>query len=192
MQAVMNADIKPGQWVAVIGASGGLGHLSVQYARAAGARVIAIDGGDAKRDYCLGLGATHFVDFHKVADVSAEVVRITDGGVHAAVCTAGSAKAYASAADMLRIGGTLCCAGIPAGPAHFETPVAAVVIKALNIKGTLVGSLKQTLEAVDLVRSGQVKPTVTVRPFRDLPQVYEELQRGEVKGRIVLKIAEDE
>lgn len=55
-----------------------------------------------------------------------------------------------------------------------------------------MGSLKECLEAVDLVRRGVVKPKVTVRPFEDLPGVYEELEKGDITGRIVLKIAKDE
>lgn len=89
---------------------------------------------------------------------------------------------------MLRVGGTLSCVGIPPGKVFIETPVSSIVIKGLHITGNLVGSLKECLEAVELVRRGIVKPHITVRPFKDLPQVYEELERGEIIGRIVLSV----
>lgn len=64
------------------------------------------------------------------------------------------------------------------------------MIKGLHITGNLVGSLKECLEAVDFVRRGVVKSMVTIRPFKDLPKAYEEMEKGNVMGRIVLKIAE--
>lgn len=48
---------RPGQTVAVIGAGGGLGSLALQFAKAMGLRVVAVDGGDEKRDMCQELGA---------------------------------------------------------------------------------------------------------------------------------------
>ncbi|KAK5010728.1 hypothetical protein LTR39_004659 [Cryomyces antarcticus] len=118
-------------------------------------------------------------------------MRITNGCAHAVVVTSGNAKAFAQAADMLRINGTLSCVGIPPGKAFIETPVSSIVIKDLRITGNLVGSLKECLEAVELVRRGVVKPKIEVRPFRDLPAVYEELEKGKITGRVVLKIAKD-
>jgi propanol-preferring alcohol dehydrogenase len=115
---------------------------------------------------------------------------LTGLGAHAVVVTAGSAKAFAHACDMLRVGGTLSCVGIPPGRPSLETPICTIVIKGLKITGNLVGSLKECMEAVDMVRRGIVKPVVKVRPFRDLPQVYEEMEKGDISGRIVLQIAE--
>lgn len=163
----------------------------VQYARVMGARVIAVDGGDAKRDFCLGLGASHYVDFTKVNPV-AEVLRLTGAGAHSVVCTAGSPRAYAHAADMLRIGGILSCGGIPPGTPHLETSIGAIVIKGLRIVGCLVGSLKETMEAVELTRLGMVKPSIVVKPFEDLPKIYDALEHDGVMGRVVVKIAKDE
>lgn len=162
----------------------------VQYARAVGAQVIGIDGGSEKRDYVLSLGAQSFIDFKSTKTLVEDVREITGGGAHAVVVTAGSANAFTQAADMLRVNGTLSCVGIPAGKALLGVLVCTIVIKGLKITGNLVGSLKECLEAVDLVRRGVVKPRISVRPFRDLPAVYEELSRGDIAGRIVLKIGE--
>ncbi|KAM0119053.1 hypothetical protein ACP6JC_004371 [Aspergillus fumigatus] len=161
---------------------------SVQYAKAHGALVIGVDAGD-KRDFVLGLGAIEFVDFKSVDPVQ-RVHEITGLGAHAVVVTAGNAKAFAHACDMLRVGGTLSCVGIPPGRPVLETPICTIVIKGLRITGNLVGSLKECMEAVELVRRGMVKPEIRVRPFRDLPQVYEEMEKGDISGRIVLGVAE--
>ncbi|KAL3452426.1 putative alcohol dehydrogenase [Aspergillus insuetus] len=185
-KAVLGANVRPGNWLVVVGAGGGLGHLVVQYARAFGAQVIGVDGPD-KRDFVLGLGATEFVDFVNTNPIQ-RVHEITGLGAHAAVVTAGSAKAFAHACEMLRVGGTLSCVGIPPGRPVLETPICTIVIKGLKVSGNLVGSLKECMEAVDLVRRGMVKPEVKVRPFRDLPAVYEEMESGDIAGRIVLEV----
>ena len=164
----------------------------MQYARVAGARVIAIDGGASKRDYCLNLGASEYVDFKAVPNLVDHIHKLTNGGAHAIVCTAGSPGAYAHAADMLRIGGTLACGGIPPGTPHLQTSIGAIVIKGLKIVGNLVGSHQETMQAVELTRLGLVKPTITVRRWEDLQEIYEDLEHDRVSGRVVVKIARDE
>lgn len=106
------------------------------------------------------------------------------------IVTAGNATAFSHACEMLRVGGTLCCVGIPPGRPHLETPISMIVIKGLKITGNLVGSLSECMEAVELVRRGVVKPNVVVRPFRELSKVYEEMEKGDISGRIVLKVAD--
>lgn len=189
-KAVKNAELKVGDWLVVVGAGGGLGQYAVQYGRARGARVIGIDGGDEKRELVTSFGA-QFIDFRQTKDTVAEVKKITDGGADAVVVAAGHSAAFAQAASMLRIGGTMCCIGIPPGGGKIETPVSEIVIKGLKIKGNLVGNLKECLEAVDLVKLGMVKPKTYVRPFRELPTVYEELEKGDIAGRVVLKVGDD-
>ena len=137
----------------------------------------------------LSLGASEFIDF-TTTDAAQQVHEITGLGAHAVVVTAGSAKAFAHACDMLRVGGTLSCVGIPPGRPALETPIATIVIKGLKITGSLVGSLKECMEAVDLVRHGVVNPVIKVRPFRELHQVYEEMERGDIAGRVVLQVSE--
>lgn len=98
--------MKPGQWIVLPGAGGGLGHFAVQYAKAMGMRVIAIDGGDAKRDLCKKLGAEQFIDFTTTKDIQAEVMRLTGFGAHAVIVTASTKEAYATAPGLLRPNGT--------------------------------------------------------------------------------------
>ncbi|EHK27025.1 uncharacterized protein TRIVIDRAFT_34930 [Trichoderma virens Gv29-8] len=191
-KAVKNCNVKAGDSVVVVGAGGGLGHLAVQYALAQGAIVYGVDGGVEKGEFLKSIGVTGYVDFTTTPNLTEKIHEITHGGADAVIVTAANPKAFAQAAEMLAVGGTLSCVGIPAERGFLETPISTIVIKGLHITGNLVGSLKECLEAVDLVRRGIVKPKVTVRPFEDLPKIYEELERGDVLGRIVLKIAKDE
>jgi propanol-preferring alcohol dehydrogenase len=56
-KGLKESDARPGQTVAIVGAGGGLGVMALQYAKAMGLRVVAIDGGDEKRDLCKKLGS---------------------------------------------------------------------------------------------------------------------------------------
>lgn len=164
---------------------------TVQYARAAGANVIGIDAGDEKRAFVESLGGT-FIDFKETPDVTGKVHNLTSGGAHAAIVASGSGKAFSGAVDMLRIGGTLCCVGIPPGDVYLTTPISTIIIKGLKVVGNLVGSMDETLEAVEAVRKGDVKVQVKVMEFEELPKVYDMLERGDVMGRIVLRVAKDD
>ncbi|MCV7111814.1 zinc-binding dehydrogenase, partial [Mycolicibacterium setense] len=78
-------DTRPGQWVAISGI-GGLGHVAVQYARAMGLRVVAIDIDDDKLALAARLGAELVVNA-RTSDVVAQVQEAT-GGVHGVLVTA--------------------------------------------------------------------------------------------------------
>ena len=86
--ACKRSAVKPGQWIVLPGADSGLGHFAVQYAKAMGMRVIAVDCGDEKRDLCKGLGAETFIDFATTKDITAEIMGITTYGAHGVLVTA--------------------------------------------------------------------------------------------------------
>jgi propanol-preferring alcohol dehydrogenase len=133
-----------------------------------GLRVIAIDGGEEKRSLCLDtLGAEAFVDFTKVKDVAAEVIRLTDGkGAHGIFVTAGNKAAYESAPQMVRVGGRVMCIGLgellllmkesltdqaiaPSGSATVGAEPGWFIFKNLHVIGTKVGSMRDTEVALD-------------------------------------------
>lgn len=88
-RALIEAELKPGNWVVFPGGGGGVGIQGIQLAKAMGMRPIAIDGGDAKRDLCLSMGAEAFIDFTKEKDVPEKIKEIADGiGAHGVLVTA--------------------------------------------------------------------------------------------------------
>ena len=114
--ACKRSGVRPGGWIVIPGAGGGLGHLGVQYAKAMGMRVIAIDGGNEKRDLCKRLGAEHFIDFQETKDTAAEVLKITGLGAHGIIVFASTKAGYESAPGVLRSGGTMVAVGLPPDP----------------------------------------------------------------------------
>jgi len=102
-----------GQWVVIVGAGGGLGHLAVQYsARAMGHRVIGIDH-SSKEKLAKDSGAEVFFGFDKSGKDLVNHVREATGGLgaKAVIVVTASNAAYDTAMDMLRFGGTLVCVG---------------------------------------------------------------------------------
>lgn len=136
--ALLKSDCKPGDWIGLSGAAGGLGHLAIQYAKAFGLQVLGIDHG-SKKDFCSKLGADAFVDFtqHDDASLATEVKRITGGGCHSLMVCNASSKAYDQSLSLLRYAGTLVCVGIPEIDPHpiSEALPWKMVVNQFNIRG---------------------------------------------------------
>ncbi|KAM5356876.1 hypothetical protein ACJ41O_003522 [Fusarium nematophilum] len=187
----LQAVIKPGQWIVLPGAGGGLGHFAVQYARAMGMRVIAIDGGDHKRELCKKLGAEVFIDFKETKDIAAEIMKITTYGAHGVIVTAATRAAYESAPSFLRPNGTVVAVGLPQDPTIVAgTPPMTMVLRRLNIVGSVVGSLKEVEEALDFTARGLVRPILSKGKLEELDEWVHKLATGQVAGRCVLQVAE--
>ena len=113
-------------------------------------RVIAVDGGDEKRDLCKRLGAEEFIDFTTTKDIAAEVLRITTYGAHGVLVTAASKEAYAQAPMLLRPQGTMVVVGLPTDPTVIAgAPPMLMCLKGLNVVGSVVGTLVDVDEALD-------------------------------------------
>jgi len=174
-------DTRPGQWVAISGV-GGLGHVAVQYARAMGLRVVAIDIDDAKLALATRLGAEVTVNA-RTADVIAEVQQAT-GGVHGVLVTAVHPQAFGQAIGLARRGGTIVFNGLP--PGDFPAPIFDIVLKGLTIRGSIVGTRQDMVEALDFYARGLIHPIVETAALEDINEVFDRMKRGEIDGRVVI------
>lgn len=95
LSAIKRSGAQAGDWVALLGAGGGLGHLAVQIAsKAFGLRVIGIDAG-SKKDFVIECGAEVFID-HTQGKAEEEVMAATGGlGAHAVIVLTAANGAYA-------------------------------------------------------------------------------------------------
>ena len=188
--ACKRSQVRPGQWIVVPGAGGGIGHLAIQYAKAMGMRVIAIDGGTEKQKLCLDLGAEHFIDYTITTDVPAEVMKITTYGAHGVLVTAATKEGYGTAPRLLRPSGTLVAVGIPTDPTVMAgAPPVLLAMKQLRIVGTVTGTLRDVDEALDFTARGLVHPVLTHGTLHDLNDILAKMAEGKLAGRAVLKIA---
>jgi len=178
-------DTKPGDWVLVSGI-GGLGHIAVQYAVAMGRRVVALDIDESKLALARKHGAEVTVNAVE-GDAAEEIARATGGGVHGALVTAVNGKAFPEAVSGLRRGGTVSLVGLP--PESFPLDIFTTVLFGLTVRGSIVGTRKDMSEAVDFFARGLVQPTYSVRPLADINDVFAEMERGEIDGRVVLAVS---
>jgi propanol-preferring alcohol dehydrogenase len=183
-KAIKEADVRPGEWMAIFGV-GGLGHIAVQYAKAMGLHVAALDIGQDKLALARDLGADIAVDAG-AGDAAAQIVKATGGGVHGVVVTAVSPPAFSQALSLVRRKGTVTLVGLP--PGNFATPIFDVVLKRITIRGSIVGTRKDLAEALDFAAEGKVRAHIARRPLEAINAVFADLKSGKVNGRIVLDL----
>ncbi|KAJ9496921.1 hypothetical protein LTR96_000411 [Exophiala xenobiotica] len=190
--ACKRSSVRPGQWIVVQGAGGGLGQFAVQYAKVMGMRIIAIDRGDQKRELCQRLGAEEFIDRTLSEDIPAEVKRITKYGAQAVLVLPPSKEAYALAPNLVRPGGTVVVVGLP----HDESVIAGatpkqMVLDRLSFVGSVTGTLKDVDEALDFTARGLVHPILTKGTLAEVDKYLELMHQGQLAGRVVLKVAQN-
>ena len=176
-------DTKPGDWVAIVGI-GGLGHMAVQYARAMGLHVVAVDIDDAKLELARKLGAKLTVN--AATSNPGKVIQKEIGGAHGVLVTAASPEAFAQAIGMARRGGTISLNGLP--PGDFPLPIFDVVLNGLTVRGSIVGTRLDLAEALSFAGEGLVKAEVTPGRLEDINDIFDKMRQGQIEGRVVLDL----
>lgn len=174
-------DTKPGDWV-VISGIGGLGHMAVQYAKAMGLNVAAVDIDDDKLALASRLGAILTVNA-KHGDPSA-VIKKEIGGAQGVLVTAVSNIAFEQALGMVRRGGTVALNGLPSG--SFPLSIFDMVLNGITVRGSIVGTRLDLQEAIDFAVHGKVKATTTTDKLDNINDVFDRLKKGKIEGRVVL------
>lgn len=185
-KGIKETEARPGQFITIIGAAGGLGHLACQYARAMGLRVIAVDVGAHKKAFCESLGAELAIDISANSNYAQQVVEFTGGGSHAVLDLTSHPAAYRSAFALCRRKGTIVCIGIAGS--DMDIPIADLVLRAITVRGSIVGTRQDMREALDFAERGLVCCSVEVAPLEEVNEVVARMERGEIEGRIVLQI----
>ncbi|ETI27054.1 hypothetical protein G647_10153 [Cladophialophora carrionii CBS 160.54] len=141
--ACKRSAVRSGEWIVVLGAGGGLGHLAVQYGKAMGMQVIGIAKGSEKEKLCERLGVERFIDRAKTGDLVSEVIKITSYGAHGVVVAAPRKEAFRVAPLFLRPGGTVVSVALPQGTDAFSgTWPGLNNSRRLNIAGSVTGTRK--------------------------------------------------
>ncbi len=183
-KGIKETEARPGEWIAVSGI-GGLGHIAIQYAKAMGLHVVALDVSEEKLSLARSVGADLAIDA-KSPDAAEQVIRETEGGAHGVLVTAVSPPAFAQALHLVRRKGTISLVGLP--PGDFATPIFDVVLKRITLRGSIVGSREDLAEAIDFAAEGKVKAHIHRRRLEEINEVFADLKHGKVDGRIVLEI----
>ena len=181
-KGLKETEARPGEWVAISGV-GGLGHVAIQYAKAMGLYVAAIDIAPDKLDLARAVGADLAVD-GRSPDAVAEILKATGGGAHGVLVTAVSPPAFSQALSVVRRKGTVSLVGLP--PGNFPTPIFDVVLKRITVRGSIVGTRRDLDEAVAFAAAGKVKADIKKAPLEDINTIFSDLAAGKIEGRMVL------
>lgn len=182
-KGLKETEVKPGEWVAISGI-GGLGHMAVQYAKAMGMHVAAIDIHPEKLALATTLGADVVVNARE-ADPAAELQRRL-GGVHGVLVTAVSPAAFEQAFGVLRSHGTMALVGLP--PGRFAMPIFDTVLKRITVRGSIVGTRQDLEEALDFAGQGSVAAHFTWDTIENINAIFDQMEAGRIDGRIVLRL----
>ena len=184
-KGIKETETRAGEWIAISGI-GGLGHLAIQYAKAMGMHVAAIDVDDDKLELAKSLGADLTVN--ALETDPGEYLKKRTGGMHGVLVTAVSPIAFKQGISVMRRKGTLALNGLP--PGGFDLPIFETVLNRYTIRGSIVGTRKDMHEAIEFALDGKVKATVSTAKLDDINEVFADMKAGKIQGRVVMKIAD--
>jgi len=189
--ALRKSNVKAGEWLLITGAAGGLGHLAVQYAKAAGVRVVAADIGTNKLEFVESLGADFALDPHALSGEQflEQVRQKTGGGVHGVLALAPCVASVELAIQTLRRTGTAVIVALP--PGEVKIPIFDLVTKGLTIVGSLVGTRADLKAALGFVARGEVQCNTHVEPMANYQEAVAKCRDGAFEGRVVFANAPD-
>jgi len=181
-KGLKETEARPGQTVVIIGI-GGLGHMAVQYAKAMGLHVIAVDTVADKLELARSLGADQVINATEqdpVAEVQA------GGGAEGVLVTAAAPRPFAQGVDMLARGGTMALVGLP--PDDFPLPIFDVVLSRKTIRGSIVGTRNDLQEALGFAANGKVAARYSTEPLDNINSIFDRMRKAEIEGRIVMEL----
>ena len=182
-KGLKETNARPGEWVVISGV-GGLGHVAIQYAKAMGLHIAAVDLGPEKMTLARKLGAEIAIDA-KTQDPPTEIQKQI-GGAQGVLVTAVSTVAFKQAFGMLRRGGTCVLVGLP--PGDFPVSIFDMVLNRYTIRGSIVGTRLDLEEALAFAAEGKVRATIETLALESINDVFTRLRTGHVNGRVVLGI----
>ncbi|MCA1455377.1 alcohol dehydrogenase AdhP [Bradyrhizobium sp. BRP22] len=184
-KGLKETEARPGEWVVISGV-GGLGHVAIQYAKAMGLKVAAVDIAEDKLELARSTGADLAVNALSETAVE-KVLASTGGGAHGVLVTAVSTAAFAQALKMVRRKGTVSLVGLP--PGEFPTPIFDVVLKRITVRGSIVGTRRDLDEAIAFATDGKVHAEITKAPLEKINDIFDRMKSGKIDGRMVLDFA---
>ena len=179
--------IKAGDTVLCLG-TGGVSTLAMQFAKAAGARVIITSSSDEKLARARELGASDGINYKAHPDWQKEVLRLTgDRGVDC-VIEVGGVGTLARSYEAIGFGGKIQLIGFLAGPSGEQNPT-ALMMKAGNLHGIGVGSTAMFEDMNRAIEVNGIQPVVgTVFPFEEAHEAFRRFAAGDFFGKVVITV----
>jgi alcohol dehydrogenase len=181
------ADPKPHERIAVVGI-GALGHLGIQYSKAAGFETIAVTHTKDKEELAYKLGANSVVSDGEgllkqkgqQGDSSSD-----GGGADVILATSNSYKATSDAIKGLRPDGRVILMGVSSTETLTVPP--EILFKRGRIIGSTQNDREHLYEALDYVAKGKVKVMTEIFPLEEISDAYDKVANGNVRFKAVIK-----
>lgn len=182
-KGLKQTDTRPGDTV-VISGIGGLGHMAVQYAKAMGLHVIAVDIAEDKLTLAKQMGADMTVNAAE-SDAVAEVQGAV-GGAEGVLVTAVSPKAFHQAVGMLARHGTMVLVGLP--PGTFDLDIFDTVLNGKTIRGSIVGTRLDLVESLRFAGDGKVASHYSTDRLDNVNAIFDRMRAGGIDGRVIMEL----
>lgn len=180
------AELKPGEWALIMGATGALGSCCVQVAKLMGAKVIAGAGADERVTAALDYGA-HFGINYRRQNLADEVMRLTDRqGVNVVAENIADPTLWPGAFNSLAIGGRLVTAGAHGG-GEVSLDVKRLYMRRLRIIGAAGINLPDVEHALEAAAERKIRAIINrVMPLHDASAAHRILEQNQTLGKIIL------
>ena len=162
--------------------------FALQFAKLAGARVIATSSSDAKIERLVQLGADHTLNYKKAPDWGKQARALAQGKGVDLVVEVGGAGTLNESIRATRIGGSISLIGVLAGPAdNLRLPL--VAMQQIRIQGVACGSIEAFQEMANAVSLHRLRPIVDrVFPFTQVREAFAHLASGQHFGKVAIAI----
>lgn len=182
------AEVRPGEEVLIMGAGSGVGHMAIQMAKLAGARVLTTVGSEEKIAKAKELGADDVI-IHSREQVNQRVRELTQRrGVDVVIEHIGP-EVWTQCIDSLAKGGRLVTCGATTG-AEVKLDLRYVYSRQLTIKGSYMGSQSELWKAAHLIGEGKLRPVIDrTFPLSEAKGAQEYLLNRKFFGKIVLTVS---
>ncbi|MXR51747.1 alcohol dehydrogenase catalytic domain-containing protein [Halovenus sp. WSH3] len=179
--ALRNSHADPGDLVAVQGV-GGLGHLGIQYAHAAGFETVALSRSPDKAELAKELGADHFVDTTET-DPAERLQEL--GGADVVLATAPASDAIESVLGGLGIDGRVVVVGVPGEPIAVDGQT--LVGTRGGVEGWASGHARDSQDTLEFSSLRDITPEIETYPLTEVETAYERMLENEARFRVVLE-----
>jgi NADPH:quinone reductase-like Zn-dependent oxidoreductase len=182
---IRSGDVRPGETVLIQG-TGGVSLFALQFARLAGARVIATSGSDEKLKRVLSLGASDGINYKTTPEWGEAVRHLTGGQGVDHIVEVGGAGTLSQSLRAIRTGGRIALIGVLAGVGQVN-PL-PILMKAVRVQGIYVGS-RAMFEAMNRsIALHKLRPIVDrVFGFAQAPDAFRHLESGAHFGKVVIR-----
>jgi NADPH:quinone reductase-like Zn-dependent oxidoreductase len=187
-RALMADDsLKPGDTVLIQG-TGGVSIFALQFAKMAGATVIATSSSDEKLERLKAMGADHVINYRKDPLWGETALGLTGGRGVDHIIEVGGPATLEQSMIAIRVGGHISIIGILSGVSGAMNFV-PMLIKQVRLQGVLVGSRSQQQDMVRAINANGMRPVIDRHfPLTDMVEAFKYQETNQHFGKIILDI----